>query len=325
MNVIILTAGLGTRLRPHTFSKPKPLVNVAGKPMLAHILDTLQALVIDEMIFVTGYLGHHVEEFVTSRYSFPTRFIEQSELRGQAHAIYLAREVASGPTLVVFGDGIFNTDLARLNSDKSDGVIFVKEIDDPRRFGVVVVEDGAITRLVEKPETPISNLAVIGVYYVPEVRHLFEAISTIMEKNIQTRGEYYLADALQIMMNNGHRFLPQQVDAWYDCGTPAALLSTNRYLIENGRRNVGSVTRSIIIPPVYISDAARVENSVIGPYVAVAEGVTILDSRIKDSIINSGAHIKSVLLDNSLIGDDAYVTGDFQRLNVGDSSEINFV
>lgn len=324
MNVIILTAGLGTRLRPHTFSKPKPLVNVAGKPLLAHILDTLQALVIDEMLFVTGYLGHRIEEFVKNRYSFPTSFIEQTELRGQAHAIYLARETIKGPTLIVFGDGIFSADLDILNYSQTEGAIFVKEIDDPRRFGVVVVEDGLITRLVEKPDTPISNLAVIGVYYVPEISDLFGAIETVMSRNIQLKGEYYLADALQIMIDNGHRFRPQTVGVWHDCGNPAALLSTNRYLIENGRRNVGSVTRSIIIPPVYISDSARVENSVIGPYVAVADGATIFDSRIKDSIINTNAHIKSVLLHNSLIGDDAYVTGDFQELNVGDSSEINF-
>jgi len=187
-----------------------------------------------------------------------------------------------------------------------------------------VVEDGYITRLVEKPETPISNLAVIGVYYIAEIRNLFNAISTIMERNIQLKGEYYLADALQVMVNDGCRFTTQTVTAWHDCGNPEALLSTNRYLIENGRRNVGSVTRSIIIPPVYISDYARIENSVIGPYVAVADGATILDSRIKDSIINCNAHIKSVLLHKSLIGDDAYVTGDFQELNVGDSSEINF-
>lgn len=324
MRVIILTAGLGTRLRPHTFSKPKPLVNVAGKPMLAHILDTLQPLAIDELVCVTGYLGHHIEQFVRANYSFPTRFIEQAEPRGQAHAIYLTREVVKGPTLIVFGDGIFAADLARLNNTPNDGVIYVQEVEDPRRFGVAVLENGSIKRLVEKPDTPVSNLAVIGVYYVPDACRLMDAIAYTMEQNIQTKGEFYLADALQVMINQGERFVAERVSVWKDCGNKNALLETNRYLLENGRSYVGTVNRSIIIPPVYIADTARIENSVIGPYVSVAAGVVVRESRIKDSIINSGAQIQSATLRNSLIGDDAYVEGDFQELNVGDSSEIRF-
>ncbi len=324
MQVIILTAGLGTRLRPHTFSKPKPLVNVAGKPMLAHILDSLPPLAIDELVFVTGYLGHQIEEFVREQYSYPARFIVQSELRGQAHAIHLTREVVSGPSLIVFGDGIFSADMEALNRPSDEGVIFVQEVEDPRRFGVAVVENNHIARLIEKPETPVSNLAVIGVYFVPEVRRLMESIDHVIEHNIQTRGEFYLADALQVMIDRGERFVAQQVDVWKDCGTPAALLDTNRYLLERGRGYVGNMTRSIVIPPVYISDTAHVQNSVVGPYVSIAAGATVRDSRIKDTIINSGAHIQSITLQNSLIGADAYVDGTFQELNVGDASEIRF-
>lgn len=323
MNVIVLTAGLGTRLRPHTYSKPKPLVNVAGKPMLGHILDTIQMLAIEKLVCVTGYLGHRIEDFVTNHYNFPTSFIEQTELRGQAHAIYLTREVVTGPTLIVFGDGIFAADLEYLNRPTKEGIIFTQEVDDPRRFGVVELEDGYITRLVEKPETPVSNLAVIGVYYVPEVTRLYEAIAHIMEHNIQTRGEFYLADALQVMIERGERFRTERVEVWKDCGNPTALLETNRYLLENGRNYNGSVKRSIIIPPVYISDSAQIEHSVIGPYVSVAAGVKIKDSRITDSIINSGATIHSSILTGSLIGDDAYVQGEFKRLNVGDSSVLS--
>lgn len=325
MNVIILTAGLGTRLRPHTYSKPKPLVNVAGKPMLAHILDSLQMLVIDKLIFITGYLGHRIEEFVTTNYNYPACFIEQEELRGQAHAIYLTREVGRGPALIVFGDGIFSADLEQLNrANGKEGVIYVQEVEDPRRFGVAVVEDGLITRLVEKPDTPVSNLAVIGAYFVPEVRHLYDAISHVMEHNIQTKGEFYLADALQVMIDRGEHFRPEPVEVWKDCGNPSVLLETNRYLLEHGRSYVGKVTRSVIIPPVYISDTAHIEDSVIGPYVSVAAGVKVRDSRIRDSIINAGAVIQSAMLTGSLIGDDAYVEGDFQKLNVGDSSELRF-
>ncbi len=324
MRVIILTAGLGTRLRPHTYSKPKPLVNVAGKPMLAHILDTLQPLAIDELICVTGYLGNQVEEFVKSNYSFPTRFIMQEEPRGQAHAIYLARDVLKGPTLIVFGDGIFAADLVQLNNAPDEGVIYVQEVEDPRRFGVAVLEDGYIKRLVEKPDKPVSNLAVIGVYYVREACALMDAIAYIMDQNIQTKGEFYLADALQVMIDQGERFCAERVAVWKDCGNPTSLLETNRYLLENGRSYVGTTNRSIIIPPVYIADTARIENSVIGPYVSIAAGATVRESRIKDSIINSGAQIQSATLRNSLIGDDAYVEGDFQELNVGDSSEVRF-
>jgi glucose-1-phosphate thymidylyltransferase len=324
MNVIILTAGLGKRLRPHTFSKPKPLVHVAGKPMLGHILDTIQALVIDKLVIVTGYLGDHVQQFVNDNYNFPTVFIEQAELRGQAHAVYLTREVVSGPTLIVFGDGIFAADLEHLNRTMSDGAIFVQEVEDPERFGVVEVKESYITRLVEKPETFVSKLAMIGVYYVPEVGRLFDAISYTLENNIQTKGEFYLADALQVMIDRGELFRPTEGTVWKDCGNPTVLLETNRYLLENGRSYVGKVTRTIIIPPVYISDTASVEDSVIGPHVSVASGARIKDSRIKNSIVNTGATINSAVLGGSLIGDDAYVEGDFGRLNVGDSSELRF-
>lgn len=327
MKVMILTAGLGTRLRPHTFSKPKPLVNVAGKPMLAHILDTLQVLPIDELIFITGYLGEQIEQFVTSTYDLPTRFMEQTELLGQAHAIYLAREVLSGPTMIVFGDGIFGADLDKLSAAPNEGVIYVQEVDDPRRFGVAVVEEGKITRLVEKPTTPVSNLAVIGVYYVPEGRRLIDAIAYIMERKIQTKGEYYLADALQVMIDRGERFRAEPVSVWADCGTVSALLSTNHYLLEkNGHeQHIGTLNESVIIPPVHIADSARIEHSVIGPYVSIAEGVIVRDSRIKESIVNEGALIQSAALQNSLIGEGAHVEGRFQELNVGDKSEIRFV
>jgi glucose-1-phosphate thymidylyltransferase len=324
MQVVILTAGLGTRLRPHTFSKPKPLVNVAGKPMLAHIIDSLPPLVIDELVFITGYLGHQVEEFVRKQYSYPSRFIVQSELRGQAHALHLTREVVKGPALIVFGDGIFNADLSKLNRPPEEGVIFVQEVEDPRRFGVAVVEEGFITKLIEKPDTPVSRLAVIGVYYVPEAARLFEAIDHIIENNIQTKGEFYLADALQTMITRGEQFRTEQVEVWKDCGTPAALLDTNRYLLDHGRSYVGNISRSVVIPPVYISDTAHIEDSVIGPYVSVAAGAKVQDSRIKDSIINADAHIRTVTLERSLIGAGAFVDGTFQELNMGDSSELRF-
>jgi glucose-1-phosphate thymidylyltransferase len=323
MRVMILTAGLGTRLRPHTFSKPKPLVSVAGKPVLAHIVDDLLDIGIDELIFVTGYLGNQIEDYVRENYGhIPLRFLVQHEMRGQADAIYLANEFATGPLLVVFGDGLVGFDKARLNAHPSEGIIYCKEVDDPRRFGVAVVENGRITRLVEKPSEPVSNLAVVGFYYLPEARRLMDAISYTMEQGIQTKGEYYLADALQVMIDRGEVFSAETVPMWRDCGTIEALLDTNRYLLENGHSSDVEGIRSVIIPPVFIAPSAIIENSVVGPYVSVAEGAVVRDSIVKDSIINVGAQIQSVIMAKSLIGDKAYVDGISHELNVGDSSDI---
>lgn len=324
MRVMILTAGLGTRLRPHTYSKPKPLVSVAGKPVLAHIIDDLLDLELEELICVTGYLGNQIEDFVRSRYSgLQLRFLVQQEMRGQADAIYLAREL-SGPLLVVFGDGLVEIDKQRLKLHPDEGVIYCKEVEDPRRFGVAVVEDDRITRLVEKPTEPVSNLAVVGFYYVPEARRLMEAIADIMERGIQLKGEYYLADALQAMIQRGEVLRAEAVPMWRDCGTIEALLDTNRYLLEHGHSRADGGENAVIIPPVNIAPDAVIERSVIGPHVSIAAGAVVRDAIIKDSIINTGAQIQSVVLAGSLIGDQARVDGASHTLNIGDASDIRF-
>ncbi|WP_129670366.1 sugar phosphate nucleotidyltransferase [Candidatus Chloroploca sp. Khr17] len=322
MRVMILTAGLGTRLRPHTFSKPKPLVQVAGKPVLAHIIDDLLHLQIDELICVTGYLGKQIEEFVCQNYGhIPLRFLVQKEMRGQADAIYLANEI-SGPLLVVFGDGLVGIDKERLATHPSEGIIYCKEVDDPRRFGVAVVEQGRIVRLVEKPIEPVSNLAVVGFYYLPEAQRLMDAIGYVMEHNIQTKGEYYLADALQVMIERGEILHAEAVPMWRDCGTVEALLDTNRYLLDHGHSLMVDGMHSVIIPPVHIAPNAVIENSVVGPYVSVAEGAVIRTSIIQNTIVNAGAQIQSVIMSGSLIGDKAYVDGISHELNIGDASDI---
>lgn len=322
MKVIIPTAGLGTRLRPHTYSKPKPLVSVAGKPVLGHILDTLSTLPIDELIFITGYLGDQIEEYVRTHYDIPARFIEQQELKGQAHAVYLAHEVVSGPTLILYVDTIFDTDLSILPNLAADGAIFVKEVDDPRRFGVTFIENGHITKLVEKPDTDISRLAMIGLYYVKDAQWLMRSIERMMEHNLQTKGEYYLTDALQLMIDDGAHFIAAPVNVWEDCGTAATVLETNRYMLDNGRASSREIQGSIIIPPVYIDPSAVVINSIIGPHTTIAANASVRDSIIRDSIINQGAMVQSAALSGSLVGDAAVVHGEFRTLNVGDASEI---
>lgn len=340
MKVIIPLAGFGTRLRPHTYTKPKPLVPVAGKPVLGHILDKLDGLDVEEIIFVVGWLGEQIEEYVSANYDFPARYVEQKELLGQAHAILLAREWVTGPVLIIFVDTIFEADLTALRTLDSDGVIHVKEVDDPRRFGVVTLdEDGCVTRFVEKPSEPVSNLAVVGIYYLKDAALLFQCIDELIERNIMTKGEYFLADALQLMVDRGAKLNAWTVDVWEDCGTKDAVLKTNRYLLRKLVTNGATTDNSITVPPVYVAESATIANSIIGPYVHIGENTTVeasiigpyvslgddstvTNAIIKDSIVNNSAHIEETMLSNSLIGLDAHVRGTFEQLNVGDSSEV---
>jgi glucose-1-phosphate thymidylyltransferase len=321
VNVIIPVAGLGTRLRPLTWSKPKPLVSVAGQPVLGHVLDRLEVLDIDRVVFVTGYLGDQIEQYVRANYDFDARFVAQREQLGQSHAVHMARGEVTGPTLIVFPDMIFEADLKLLAHIETDGAIFVKAVEDPRRFGVIVAEQGQIRELVEKPEKPISNLAVVGLYYFKRIEDLFEAIEYQMEHDLQQGNEYYLAAALQHLIDHGTTMTHLPVDVWEDCGKPEALLSTNRFLLRKSS-DTPNVPGSVIVPPVVIAPTAIVRNSVIGPFASVGDGVTVTNSIVTDSIIDDGARIETVMLQGSIVGQNAFVRGDFMRVNVGDSSDI---
>jgi len=323
MKVVILLAGLGTRLRPHTYSKPKPLIPVAGKPVLGHILDRLAGLDIAETIFVVGYLGEQIQQYVTQHYPhLAARYVEQTEMKGQAHAINLAREYIDQPVLIIFGDTIWETDFTRLARVQSDGLIYVKPVEDPRRFGVALVQDGWVTRLVEKPTTPVSNLAVVGVYYFRNWQALLQSIEQVIARDIQLKGEYFLADAMQLMLEAGARLEVETIPVWEDCGTREALLKTNRYLL-NQRSYARPIEGSVVLPPVYISDHAQIRNSIIGPYVSISDGAVIENSILRDCIVSENAHIENRVMEQSLIGKEARVRGTFQRMNVGDSSEID--
>ncbi|MEA3345606.1 MAG: sugar phosphate nucleotidyltransferase [Chloroflexota bacterium] len=325
MKVVIPLAGFGTRLRPHTYTKPKPLVNVAGKPVLGHILDKLLGLEIEEIIFIVGYLGEQIEHYVDTHYQFNARYVEQKEMLGQAHAIFLARDFLPGSALTIFVDTIFETDLSSLDELEADGVVYVKEVEDPRRFGVVVLEEGHITRLIEKPSSLEHNLAIVGLYYVKDMPWLMRAIDQLMEEGITTDGEYYLADALQIMIDDGARLIARPVEVWKDCGKPETVLDTNRYLLTHGCGNGVEIEApdSLIVPPVHIAPSARIVHSIIGPYVTIAPRCEVRGSVIRDSIIDEGAHIADTMLEQSLIGKGAIVKGRYQKLNVGDSSSVD--
>lgn len=330
MKVIIPMAGYGTRLRPHTWSKPKPLVSVAGKPVLGHVLDMFAALPsIEEVIFIVGYLGRQVEGYVQQAYpQLRARYIEQRELLGQSHAIWLAREGLSGPMLMVFVDTLIEADLGRLANEKSGAVAYVKAVPDPRRFGVAeLAGNGRVHRLVEKPDDIANNLALVGLYYFREASDLIAAIDEQMERGTQLKGEYFLADAINVMLERGLEMRVEPVDVWLDCGKPEALLEANRYLLEHGRDNSTAAAGRptvVVIPPVSIDPTAEVSQSVIGPYVTIAAGCLVERSVLQDSIVDAGSHIVDTMLSQSLIGRDARVLGRYRSLNVGDSSEVGF-
>jgi glucose-1-phosphate thymidylyltransferase len=332
MKVIIPLAGYGSRLRPHTFTRPKPLIDVAGKPALGHLLDKLRVLNnVEEYIFIVGYLGDQIEDFVKSNYTFAARFIEQKELLGQSHAIALAKEyVGEEPIFVIFVDTLFEADINIVEKTDADAVIFVHEVDDPRRFGVVVLdEQNHITKFVEKADNPPSNLAIVGMYYVKNGKSLMDAFEWQMREKKITKGEYFIADALQHMVDEGQKFATATVKAWLDVGVPATVLSTNRYLLreggmDNSEELSGLYPTSIIVPPVHIDPSAKLDRAVIGPDVSVAPNCIVRDSIIKNSIIGEGSVIEDALLDNSMIGKNAYVGGRYRAYNVGDSSSVGF-
>ncbi len=324
MRAIIPVAGGGTRLRPHTFTLPKVLLNVAGKPILGHILDKVIAEGIREATLVVGHMSEMIIEYVGAAYpNFRVDYVEQEERMGLGHAIYLSRNTLSGgPLLIIYGDTIFDVDLKPVLKGMHSS-IGVREVDDPRRFGVAVLKDGYVTRLVEKPETPVSNLAIVGVNYIVHPDLLVDALSELVEKDIRTKGEYQLTDALQIMIQRGERMTTFPVEGWYDCGTPETMLETNRILLE--KRSAHPVTDGVLIKdPVYISPSARLTDCVVGPYTTIGDNALVSESIVRNSIVSEDAVVEQALLENSIIGNGASVKGSYNRINVGNSSEIEF-
>jgi glucose-1-phosphate thymidylyltransferase len=327
VNAIIPVAGRGTRLRPHTHTQPKVLMNVAGKPILAYILDNLGALGVDEVTLVVGHLADQVEDYVKERYGFRAHFVHQEEALGNGHAIYVAREYLTGPTLIVFGDTIVEADL-KAATGLPHSAIGVHRVGDPRAFGVVEVNgDGFVRRLWEKPDRPpaglteIPDLAAVGVYMIREPRPFRAALEEMVARRQMAKGEYWLADALQIFIDRGARLGTFPVHHWYDCGTPEALLRANHALLESapGPR---AVHGTVVIAPSSIADSAVVEGSVIGPYVTIADGAHVVNSVLRESIVNAHARVERVVLERSIIGERATVKGRQGRINIGDSSDI---
>jgi glucose-1-phosphate thymidylyltransferase len=332
LKIVIPMAGLGTRLRPQTWSKPKPLVSVAGKAVLGHVLDMFAAIpdsIEIEMVFIVGYMGDQAESYIKENYPhIKAHFVVQDEMRGQSHALYLAREYLCGPTVVAFVDTLIETDLNFLAVEQAEAVTCVKAVADPRRFGVAVVgADGWVTRLIEKPAEMNNNLAVVGFYYFREAKDLLSAIEEQFHRDVQLKNEYFLADAVNIMLERGLKMRTQPVSVWLDAGTAETLLETNRYLLEHNRDNSAELAPRpgvVIIPPVFIHPTAEISNSVIGPFASVGAGCHIDRSIIQDSIFEDESQGSGVILESSLVGRKAQIRHSPSMVNAGDQSEVTF-
>jgi glucose-1-phosphate thymidylyltransferase len=330
IKVVIPMAGLGTRLRPHTWSKPKQLISVAGKAVLDHVLDTLSTLHDPEnieLINIVGYLGDQIEAYIRERYPrLKSYFVVQDDPHGQSHAIYLAREYLSGPMMLVFADTLIDSDLSFLAEETAEAVVWVKPVPDPRRFGVAEVgENGWVTRLIEKPQSMENNLAVVGFYYFESAEELLSAIVEQMDRNIKFKGEFFIVDAINIMLERGLKLRTQKVDVWMDAGTPEALLKTNRYLLENGRSNTAEVMERegvVVIPPVFVHPTAEVVNSVIGPHVSLGVECRVKSSILRNSILEDEAMVTDVILESSLVGRCSQIQRRAGVINAGDQTVV---
>ncbi|MEW5795930.1 MAG: sugar phosphate nucleotidyltransferase [Candidatus Zixiibacteriota bacterium] len=321
MRVVIPVAGSGTRLRPHTYSQPKPLLEVGGKPIIAHLLDPIVKLHPEEVIFVIGYMGERIREYVESNYSFKATFVEQDKLLGLGYALHMAiRGISGGDVLILLGDTIVCCDLTRF-VNAGDSVLGVLPVDDPQRFGVVTIKDGRVTKLVEKPEHPESNLALIGLYYFRDVVPIRDVLGSHVESGRMTRGEIQFTDALQMLLDRGAVMVPHEVREWFDCGKKETMLSTNRHLVAEFAQN-RTIAGSTVKAPVFIHSKAQIVNSEIGPSVSISEGTVVRNSRIEDSIIGRNCMIEDTELRESLIGNEVKIRGGRMTVNLGDSSEV---
>ncbi len=328
MKVILPVAGKGTRLRPHTFTKPKSLVRVAGKTVLQHVIDGLAKVNVEEYIIITDKNGHIIKQFVDEHYpDLKCTYVTQTELLGPAHAVSLAspRIVEGDDVLVVFNDTLFVTDLTRIGHlcEDLDGLIYSKEVEDYKRFGVNVMKDGVIIDMVEKPDQPISKLAQVGLYYMKNGRQFMDYINMAIKNDLRTKGEFYLPDVFKLMIKDGLKLGAPEIEEWLDCGKPETLLSTNRFLLERAQGNHIFIEGCVIIPPVSIHPTAEVKHSVIGPYVSIAENCKVNESIIRNSVINPNSILHNVMLEESLIGDAVELAGQSQRMNIGDNSVID--
>ena len=327
MKAIIPVAGAGTKLRPHTYTQPKALIPLAGKTILSIIVDQLKEAGITDFIFIIGYLGDKIQDYVLANYpDLNCHFVTQSDRHGTGHAVDLTKEiVGSDEVLIVLGDTIAEYDVKEVIQSPYS-MLGVKKVDDPRNFGVAEIEDdGFISRVVEKPAIPKSNMALVGIYKIKETRFLYSCLNKIIHTNVDY-DDFNLTDALECMIQQGAKFQSFKVSNWYDCGRKESLLESNAILLKKFGGNVSETNHfqnTIIIPPVSIGDGCMIKNSVIGPNVAIGEHTNLTNAIIKDSIIGAYSNLIEIVLNSSLIGNDAEVKGVSRNLNIGDNTAID--
>jgi glucose-1-phosphate thymidylyltransferase len=335
LKIVIPMAGWGTRMRPHTWSKPKPLVSVAGKTSLEHLMDMFKTLpdpANTEYIFIVGpYLGEmQIQPFIEEHYPhLKAHYVVQHEMKGQSHALSLAREHLRGPLVICFSDTLMETDFSFLAAEESDGVAWVMPVPDPRRFGVAEEgADGWVKRFIEKPQSLDNNLVVVGCYYLKSSEKLLAAIDDQMKRGVMLKNEYFLTDSISIMIENGAKVRTNKISTWLDTGTIDATLDTNKLLLEKHGSSLGKFkgTNVEIIQPVAIHETAEISDSKIGPYASIGANCRIENSQISESILEAGGEIKDAALNRSLIGRQAKVhaRGDAKAmsLNIGDNSSV---
>jgi glucose-1-phosphate thymidylyltransferase len=325
VKVIVPLAGKGTRLLPLTKRVPKPLVKVAGRPVMDYVMDKVSGLDVDELIVITGHLKETVERYIVKHYNVKARFVEQKTLDGTAGAINLARPYVDGPVLIIFVDTLFDADLSLIKTSTADGIIWAKEVEDYQRFGVIVTDArGYMTRIVEKPSTPVSRLANIGLQYVKDWKALFDGITHVMTQRPGKGGEYYLTDAFQYMVDRGRKLLVGAVTGWYDCGKVDTLLETNFHLLEHGRARRPRIAPPdvMIVDPVYIEDGVTLRDCTIGPNVAIGAGSSIEGSSILNAILGTNVRVRRARVDGSVVGDDQVIEGGIVKNSVLDGGEL---
>jgi glucose-1-phosphate thymidylyltransferase len=330
MKVIIPVAGVGTRLRPHTYTQPKPLIPVAGKPIISFIIDHLVEAGVTDFVFVIGYLGEKIRGYLEERYpKLNKEFVYQEKRLGLGHAIWTARHTFKGvdELFIILGDTIYDTELDKF-LEREESCIGIKKVATPGEFGVAEMDDEwRIVRLVEKPRIPKSNMALVGLYKIHEVPLLVSALNHVISEDLRTNDEYQLTDALMVMLQQGAVFTPVTINSWYDCGKKDVLLETNSILLKKegfATSHLPAYDNTIIIPPISVGENCRISNSIIGPHVTIGDNTVINHAIVSDSIIGNYAKIEQIVLNHSVVGNDASIKGFQQSLNIGDNTEIDF-
>ena len=329
MKAIIPIAGAGKRLRPFTYTQPKPLIPVAGKPILSYIIEQLVDLGITEYVFVLGYLGNRVREFVTEQYPrLDCRFVTQEERRGSGHAVYLAKAAIgdANEVVVAFGDTLLEGPIDRI-VHCGHTCLAIKPVEDPRAFGIVELkDDGTVFRMTEKPRMPRGNNAMVGFYKIADYAALYESLEQVLAEAVDASAEVTLADGLINLLDRGHVMHTEHVDRWYDCGNAEVLLATNQQLLEKrgyADTALPAFDRTIIIHPVTIGRGCRITDAIIGPYASIGDFATVEKTIVRDSIVGRYAQLHEVNLEHSIVGNDTILRGEAKRINIGDHTELD--